>query len=152
MICAHGYWKKPWVPEEVESFIQQHAERYRLMSFDELELKAFSLIEPYEKLMDQQSIVLYAVTNVINPKAVIMLSSSIGSRSVWGIPEQSITKAWSTLISWKLCSCHSCANCFRPNMWSTECQAVRLQTSMRTWQRLNRVTKSCLFRMRQQGM
>ncbi len=36
---------RPWVPEEAESFIQQHAELYQLMSFDELELKAFSLIE-----------------------------------------------------------------------------------------------------------
>jgi len=130
---------RKWVPEEAESFIQQHAARYQSMSFDELESKAFSLIEAHEKLMDQQSIVLYAGTNVINPKAAKMLSSR--TEPVWGIPEQSITKAWSTLISWKLCSCHSCVNCFRPNMWSTECQAVRLQTSMRTWQQLNRVTK-----------
>ena len=27
---------RPWLREEAESFIQQHAERYRLMSFDEL--------------------------------------------------------------------------------------------------------------------
>ncbi|MEO1839312.1 MAG: aminotransferase class I/II-fold pyridoxal phosphate-dependent enzyme [Candidatus Lambdaproteobacteria bacterium] len=77
---------RPWVPEEAESFIQQHAERYQLMSFDELELKAFSLIEAHEKLMDQQSIVLYAGTNVINPKAAKMLSSSIGSRASLGYP------------------------------------------------------------------
>ena len=60
---------RPWVPEEAESFIQQHAKRYQSMSFDKLESKAFSLIEAQEKLMDQQSIVLYAGTNVINPKA-----------------------------------------------------------------------------------
>ena len=109
---------RKWVPEEAESFIQQHAARFQSMSFDELESKAFSLIEAHEKLMDQQSIVLYAGTNVINPKAAKMLSSSIGNRaSLGGIPEQSIIKAWSTLISWKLCSCHSCVNCFRPNMW-----------------------------------
>ena len=77
---------RPWVPEEAESFIQQHAERYQSMSFDELESKAFSLIEAHEKLMDQQSIVLYAGTNVINPKAAKMLSSSIGSRSSLGYP------------------------------------------------------------------
>ena len=68
---------RKWVPEEAESFIQQHAARYQSMSFDELESKAFSLIEAHEKLMDQQSIVLYAGTNVINPKAAKMLSSSI---------------------------------------------------------------------------
>ena len=56
------------------------------MSFDELESKAFSLIEAHEKLMDQQSIVLYAGTNVINPKAAKMLSSSIGNRASLGYP------------------------------------------------------------------
>ena len=77
---------RPWVPEEAEDFIQQHAERYQSMSFDELESKAFSLIEAHEKLMDQQSIVLYAGTNVINPKAAKMLSSSIGNRASLGYP------------------------------------------------------------------
>ena len=77
---------RPWVPEEAESFIQQHAERYQLMSFDELESKAFSLIEAHEKLMDQQSIVLYAGTNVINPKVAKMLSSSIGNKASLGYP------------------------------------------------------------------
>ncbi|HHZ87223.1 MAG TPA: serine hydroxymethyltransferase, partial [Candidatus Lambdaproteobacteria bacterium] len=77
---------RKWVPEEAESFIQQHAARYQSMSFDELESKAFSLIEAHEKLMDQQSIVLYAGTNVINPKAAKMLSSSIGNRASLGYP------------------------------------------------------------------
>ena len=44
---------RKWVPEEAESFFQQHAARYQSMSFDELESKAFSLIEAHEKLMDQ---------------------------------------------------------------------------------------------------
>jgi hypothetical protein len=56
------------------------------MSFDELESKAFSLVDAHEQLMDRQSIVLYAGTNVINPKAAKMLSSSIGSRSSLGYP------------------------------------------------------------------
>ena len=77
---------RKWVPEEAESFIQQHAARYQSMSFDELESKAFSLIEAHEKLMDQQSIVLYAGTNVINPKAAKMLSSSIVNRASLGYP------------------------------------------------------------------
>ena len=77
---------RKWVPGEAESFIQKHAARYQSMSFDELESKAFSLIEAHEKLMDQQSIVLYAGTNVINPKAAKMLSSSIGNRASLGYP------------------------------------------------------------------
>ena len=36
--------------------------------------------------MDQQSVILYAGTNVINPKAAKMLSSSIGSRASLGYP------------------------------------------------------------------
>jgi len=77
---------RPWVLEEAESFIQEHAARYQSMSFDELESKVFSLIEAHEKLMDQQSIVLYAGKNVINPKAAKMLSSSIGNRASLGYP------------------------------------------------------------------
>ena len=81
---------RKWVPEEAESFIQKHAARYQSMSFDELESKAFSLIEAHEKLMDQQSIVLYAGTNVINPKAAKMLSSSIGKEPVWGVSRSKV--------------------------------------------------------------
>ena len=77
---------RPWVPEDTELFIQQHVARYQEMSFDELESKAFGLIEAHEQLMDQQSIVLYAGTNVINPKVAKMLSSSIGSRTSLGYP------------------------------------------------------------------
>ena len=77
---------RPWVPEDTELFIQQHAAKYQEMSVDELEHKAFCLIEAQEKLMDQQSIVLYAGTNVINPKVAKMLSSSIGSRASLGYP------------------------------------------------------------------
>ena len=54
------------------------------MTFDELESKAFALVKAHEPLMDQQSVVLYAGTNVINPKATKMLSSSIGSRPILG--------------------------------------------------------------------
>ncbi len=84
-MSSHSY-TRPWVPEAVESFIQQHAETYQKMSFDDLESKAFELIDAHVTLMDQQSIVLYAGTNVINPKAARMLSSSIGSRSSLGYP------------------------------------------------------------------
>ena len=77
---------RDWVPEDAERFIQEHATRYHEMSFDELESKAFSLVDAHEQLMDRQSIVLYAGTNVINPKAAKMLSASIGSRSSLGYP------------------------------------------------------------------
>jgi len=42
-----------------------------------LESKAFGLIEAQEQLIDQQSIVLYAGTNVINPKVAKKMLSSI---------------------------------------------------------------------------
>ena len=81
---------RPWVPEEVESFIQQHSERYQLMSFDELESKAFSLIEAHEKLMDQQCIVLYAGTNVINPKAAKMRFFKYRKQSQSGVSRSKV--------------------------------------------------------------
>ena len=77
---------RDWVPEDAESFIQQHATKYQQMSFDELESKAFALVEAHEQFMDRQSIVLYAGTNVINPKATKILSSSIGNRASLGYP------------------------------------------------------------------
>ena len=59
---------RQWVPEDVEHFIQQHVSQYQEMSFDELESKAFALVNSHEQLMDQQNVVLYAGTNVINLK------------------------------------------------------------------------------------
>jgi len=47
---------RSWVPEDVERFIQQHASQYQEMSFDELESKAFQLVEAQEQLMDQQAL------------------------------------------------------------------------------------------------
>tara|TARA_X000001036_G_scaffold141358_1_gene134210 strand:- start:214 stop:1545 length:1332 start_codon:yes stop_codon:yes gene_type:complete len=83
---------RPWVPADVEHFIQQHASQYQEMSFEELEAKVFTLVDLHEQLMDKQSIVLYAGTNVINPKAAKMLSSSIGSRASLGYPGDKYNK------------------------------------------------------------
>ena len=76
----------------MELFIQQHVSQFQEISFDEVESKAFELVNPYEKLMDQQSVVLSAGTNVINPKAAKMLSSSIGSRDSLGYPRAKYNK------------------------------------------------------------
>ena len=83
---------RQWVPEDVEYFIQQHVSQYQEMSFDELESKAFALVNAHEELMDQQSVVIYTGTNVINPKAPKMLSSSIGSRASLGYPRAKYNK------------------------------------------------------------
>lgn len=40
------------VPEDAELFIQQYATKYQQMSFDELESKAFALVDAHEQLMD----------------------------------------------------------------------------------------------------
>ena len=42
--------------------------------------------------MDQQSVVLYAGTNVINPNAAKMLSSSIGNSFILGYPRGKYNK------------------------------------------------------------
>ena len=39
---------RQWVPEDVEHFIQQHVSQYQEMSFDELESKAFALVNAHE--------------------------------------------------------------------------------------------------------
>ena len=70
---------RQWFPEDGEHFIQQYVSQYYKMSFDEMESKALALVNAHEQSMDQQSVVLYVGTNVINPKAAKIISSSIGS-------------------------------------------------------------------------
>ena len=62
------------------------------MSFDELESKAFTLVNENEQLMDQRSVVLYAGTNVIYPKAAKILSSIIASRASLCYPRAKYNK------------------------------------------------------------
>ena len=65
---------RPWIPQEIEKFIQKHCSIFEQLSLDELESKAFSLIGAHEKLMDHQSVVLYAGSNVINPNVLDTIS------------------------------------------------------------------------------
>ena len=111
------------------------------MSFDELESKAFSLIETHEKLMDQQSIVLYACTNVINPKAAKMLSSSIGNRASLEYPWAKYNKGMEHADQLEIMLMSLMRQLFQAKYVEYRVPSGRLQTSMRTWQQLNRVTK-----------
>ena len=80
MIYAHGYRRKRRV---LFSSMQNVFSQCLLINLNQ---KHLVLLKRMKNLMDQQSIVLYAGTNVINPKAAKTLSSSIGNRASLGYP------------------------------------------------------------------
>ena len=69
---------RPWVKKEAGLFFQKHTVSYQTKSFNELESKAFILIETHEQLIDKQNNLLYEAINVLNPIAKNILSSSKG--------------------------------------------------------------------------
>ena len=77
---------RPWVPAELERAIEERAAHYRALSSDALETELRELLARHEQYMDRECVSLYAGTNVMNPRAAALLSSSIGSRPSLGYP------------------------------------------------------------------
>ncbi len=77
---------RPWVPEALEAAIVAQAERYRTLSSDELEREVHRLLQRHEQTMDHECLSLYAGTNMMNPRAARLLSSTVGSRPSLGYP------------------------------------------------------------------
>lgn len=83
---THPYTIREWVPEAIEQAIAADAARYQSMSADQLEAELSSLLRDHDRYMDGQCINLYAGTNIMNPRAVKYLASSVGSRPSLGYP------------------------------------------------------------------
>lgn len=77
---------RPWVPAELERAIEERAAHYRALASDALEAEVRELLARHEQYMDRECVSLYAGTNVMNPRAAALLSSSIGSRPSLGYP------------------------------------------------------------------
>ena len=80
------YLKRPWIPEEVEVFIEKHAKLYADMSLNTLDKEVHHLVEQQEQLIDAECLQLNAASNVTNPRAARLLASSIGNRPCLGYP------------------------------------------------------------------
>jgi glycine hydroxymethyltransferase len=83
---------RSWLPDSVESFITTHAAHYHALSVQDLDQELHRLVEMHEQHMDRECISLYAGTNIMNPRARGLLSSSLGSRPSLGWPGQTYNK------------------------------------------------------------
>lgn len=70
----------------VESYINQLSARYEVMNSGELEKELDQQLAAHEQAFDHESIVLYAGTNILNPKVRALLGTSLGSRASLGHP------------------------------------------------------------------
>ncbi len=77
---------RPWVPGPLETAIQERAATYRTLDADAVEAEVHRLLDDHERYMDHECISLYAGTNVMNPRAVRLLATSVGSRPSLGYP------------------------------------------------------------------
>jgi glycine hydroxymethyltransferase len=75
-----------WIPSESASFIAAQEARLAGLSLDELDRELHRLVATQERLLDRESINLYAGTNIPNPRIGPLLASSIGSRPNLGHP------------------------------------------------------------------
>lgn len=77
---------RPWVPQEVTHFYEEHAASYRARAPAALRDAIETALVQHERFMDYECINLYAGTNMMNPRAARLLASSVGSRPSLGYP------------------------------------------------------------------
>ena len=77
---------RPWVPQQLVDFYDEHAARYRKLAPREFESEVAKVLAQHERFMDHECISLYAGTNIMNPRAVRFMSSSVSSRPSLGYP------------------------------------------------------------------
>jgi glycine hydroxymethyltransferase len=77
---------RPWMPQELVEFYEEHAARYRQLAPREFENEVAKALALHERFMDHECISLYAGTNIMNPRAARFMASSVGSRPSLGYP------------------------------------------------------------------
>jgi glycine hydroxymethyltransferase len=77
---------RPWVPQDLIEFYEEHAARYRQLAPREFESEVAKALAHHERFMDHECISLYAGTNIMNPRAARFMSSSVSSRPSLGYP------------------------------------------------------------------
>jgi hypothetical protein len=59
---------RPWVPQELVQFYEEHAARYRQLAPREFDGEVAKALARHEHFMDHECISLYAGTNMMNPQ------------------------------------------------------------------------------------
>src|SRR5271170_1096945 len=80
------------MPPAVANFVREHEERFGLLSADATDALVHRLVHDHEQLVDGECVNLYAGTNIMNPRASALLSSTIGSRPSLGYPGDKYNK------------------------------------------------------------
>ena len=86
MNTVTGGYFRDWVPHDLERTIQEEAARFAALPAAAVDGEVADLIATHERFMDRQCICLYAGTNMMNPKALRWLSSTVGGRPSLGYP------------------------------------------------------------------
>ena len=73
-------------------FSASHAVRFNALSLEALDAELHHLVTQHEQHLDHDCINLYAGTNILNPRAAKLLSSSLGSRPSLGHPGDKYNK------------------------------------------------------------
>jgi glycine hydroxymethyltransferase len=78
---------KPWLPADCAAEIRRiESALGELGSSDDIERRILSLVRVHEQLLDRESLGLNAGTNIMNPRAAVLLSRSLGNRPSLGYP------------------------------------------------------------------
>lgn len=77
---------RAWVPTALEANIQTRAAHFRSRTSEQLEVEVHQLLRQHTRYMDNECLNLYAGTNMMHPRALKALASSVGSRPSLGYP------------------------------------------------------------------
>ncbi|MEZ4632811.1 MAG: aminotransferase class I/II-fold pyridoxal phosphate-dependent enzyme [Deinococcales bacterium] len=75
-----------YLSPQVAHYISQVSASYEAMSSNALETELYQRLAAHEQAFDHESIVLYAGTNILNPKVRAVLGTSLASRASLGHP------------------------------------------------------------------
>src|SRR5215510_9172287 len=78
--------RKSWLPEDCAKRIAEIEKLLAPDDLDAVEARLMTLVDDHERHMDRESIGLNAGTNVMNPRAAVLLSRSLGNRPSLGYP------------------------------------------------------------------
>ncbi len=77
---------RAWLPPQSHDFIQSLEEHFAQLTPAQLDAELHALAQAQERHLNQDCIVLYAGTNVPNPRAIALLASTLGNRPSLGYP------------------------------------------------------------------
>jgi glycine hydroxymethyltransferase len=84
--------ERAWLPPQVAEYIEQIESHDNALSLNELDARLHALVSAHTQHMDRECVVLYAGTNIINPRVEALLASGLSSRPNLGYPGDKYNK------------------------------------------------------------